>query len=114
MTFKELLPLAADHLWQSTLFGAAAAIVALLLKRHSASVRYWVWFAGSAKFLVPFAALIALGGYSSWRSIDVVPFQPSPLLHENAGPPFTQEAVTRRPARTSPEEPFGHACDPAT
>jgi hypothetical protein len=56
MTFKELFPLAADHLWQSTLFGAAAAIVALLLKRHSASVRYWVWFAGSAKFLVPFAA----------------------------------------------------------
>src|SRR5688500_18907195 len=107
MTFKELLPLAADHLWQSTLFGAAAAIVALLLKRHSASVRYWVWFAGSAKFLVPFAALIALGGYSSWRSVDVVPFQPSPLLIEAVGQPFTQEAVTLGPARSRPVESFG-------
>jgi len=107
MTLQQLLALAADHLWQSTLFGAVAAIVAVLLKRHSASIRFWVWFAASAKFLLPFAALIAVGGYSSWRSVDVVPYQPSPLLIEALGQPFTQEAVTLRPARPRPVESSG-------
>ena len=51
-----------NHLWQSTLFGLAAAVIAMVLRRDGASVRYWIWWAASVKFLVPFAWLVALGG----------------------------------------------------
>ena len=43
LSMREFLALAGDHLWQSTLFAAAAALVAVALRRHRASVRYWVW-----------------------------------------------------------------------
>ncbi|MES2473934.1 MAG: M56 family metallopeptidase [Pseudomonadota bacterium] len=50
-----------DHLWQSTLVAALIALLALALHNNSARVRFWLWFAASMKFLVPFAALAALG-----------------------------------------------------
>ncbi|MFO1248862.1 MAG: M56 family metallopeptidase [Alphaproteobacteria bacterium] len=50
-----------DHLWQSTLFAGVIAAVMLLLRRQSAALRFGLWFAASMKFLVPFAALAALG-----------------------------------------------------
>ncbi len=50
-----------DHLWQSTLFAGAAALLAWSLRRNHAHVRYAVWLAASLKFLVPFAALVAVG-----------------------------------------------------
>ncbi len=50
-----------DHLWQSTLVAALAALLALALHNNSARLRFWLWFAASIKFLVPFAALAALG-----------------------------------------------------
>jgi uncharacterized protein (TIGR03435 family) len=78
------------------LFAAVAIVAAQLLKRHSAALRYWVWFAASAKFLVPFAALVALGGHSSWRTIEIVPYREGPVLIEAVGQPFTQDAVTVR------------------
>jgi uncharacterized protein (TIGR03435 family) len=55
-------PAVANHLWQSTAFAAVAWAVVLLLRRNQARVRYAVWLAASAKFLVPFALLISLGG----------------------------------------------------
>jgi bla regulator protein BlaR1 len=51
------------HLWQSTLFAGAASLVALTLQANRALSRYWVWFAASAKFLIPFSLLIGLGAY---------------------------------------------------
>jgi TonB family protein len=51
---------AADHIWQSTIFGMAAAALILAFRRNSADVRYWIWFAAAMKFLVPFAALAAV------------------------------------------------------
>ncbi len=50
----------ADHLWQSTLFVAAAAALAALCS--SARVRYTIWLAASIKFLVPFAIFAGVGG----------------------------------------------------
>ena len=50
-----------DHLWQSTLVAAGAALLTLALRNNRAQVRYAVWLAASLKFLVPFAALIAIG-----------------------------------------------------
>jgi bla regulator protein BlaR1 len=57
MTFAAL----GNHLWQSTLFAGVAALATLALRRNSAAARHAIWLAASVKFLVPFAALIALG-----------------------------------------------------
>jgi beta-lactamase regulating signal transducer with metallopeptidase domain len=51
-----------DHLWQSTLCAVAAALLTLLLRKDGARVRFFVWFAASAKFLVPFSLLVWIGG----------------------------------------------------
>jgi uncharacterized protein (TIGR03435 family) len=62
-----------DHLWQSTIVALAAAAGAYAWRHHCASVRYALWLTASAKFLVPFAALSALGAWLPWhpRAIDV-------------------------------------------
>ena len=49
----------ANHLWQSTVVAAVALALAWLLGNNRASIRHWIWFAASMKFLVPFAALSA-------------------------------------------------------
>jgi len=51
------------HIWQSTLFAGAAGLLTLLLKRNRARTRFWVWFIGLVKFLVPFAVLVSLGSH---------------------------------------------------
>lgn len=33
------------HLWQSTLFAGAAALLALTFRANQARVRYWIWLA---------------------------------------------------------------------
>jgi beta-lactamase regulating signal transducer with metallopeptidase domain len=50
-----------DHLWQSSLFAAAGWLLARSLRDNGAHLRYWVWFAASIKFLVPFSLLVSLG-----------------------------------------------------
>jgi uncharacterized protein (TIGR03435 family) len=55
-----MLELVGNHLWQSTLFAAAAALLCGALRRNQPQVRYWLWLAASIKFLVPFAVLTAL------------------------------------------------------
>jgi beta-lactamase regulating signal transducer with metallopeptidase domain len=58
-----MISLLLDHLWQSTLFAAAAGLLTLAFRVNSAAVRYWLWFAASVKFLTPFSLLTALGAY---------------------------------------------------
>lgn len=50
-----------DHLWQSTLFSAAIWLMMPLFRGNSATLRFWLWFAASVKFLVPFS-VFALAG----------------------------------------------------
>jgi bla regulator protein blaR1 len=50
-----------NHLWQSTLFAAAVALACFALRRNSPRLRYWLWLAASLKFLLPFAAIVAVG-----------------------------------------------------
>src|SRR6185503_10910344 len=50
-----------DHLWQSTLFGAAIWSITLALRANSAAVRHGLWLLASIKFLVPFSALYLAG-----------------------------------------------------
>lgn len=51
-----------NHLWQSTLVVIAVAALAATLRHDGAHSRYWLWWAASVKFLVPFSLLAALGG----------------------------------------------------
>jgi bla regulator protein blaR1 len=53
----------ANHLWQSTLFAVATAILTLPLRKNQAQVRYCLYLAASLKFLVPFSPLISLGNH---------------------------------------------------
>jgi beta-lactamase regulating signal transducer with metallopeptidase domain len=50
-----------DHLWQSTLFGAAIWSITLALRSNAAAVRHGLWLLASLKFLVPFSALYLAG-----------------------------------------------------
>src|SRR6201996_5448256 len=50
-----------NHLWQTTAFAAAIALGTLALRRNSPRVRYWLWFAASMKFLIPFSPLVSTG-----------------------------------------------------
>jgi bla regulator protein BlaR1 len=45
------------------LFAVAAGLLTLLLKRNRARTRFWVWFIGLVKFLVPFGVLVSLGSH---------------------------------------------------
>ena len=68
--WAEFGPAIGNHLWQSTLFVAAVALLTLAFRRNRAGTRYGLWMAASVKFLVPFSLLIKLGSYfSSFRSV---------------------------------------------
>ncbi|KAA6463059.1 TIGR03435 family protein [Acidobacteria bacterium AB60] len=54
-------PFLANHLWQSTLVAAIAALLTVMLRRNRASLRAALWLVASLKFLLPFSLLIACG-----------------------------------------------------
>src|SRR5512134_1662843 len=55
-----------DHLWQSTLIVLVAWAATIALRRYGAHWRYWIWFAASMKFLVPFTLIAQLGARMPW------------------------------------------------
>jgi uncharacterized protein (TIGR03435 family) len=57
-----------NHLWQSTLFAAVVGLLALVLRKNRARIRFCLWLSASLKFFVPFALLISLG-----RQLESVP-----------------------------------------
>jgi uncharacterized protein (TIGR03435 family) len=86
----------ANHLWQSTLFAAAAGLLTLVLRRNPARARSWIWVAASCKFLVPFSALIVLGGQVSWRTAPRTA-QSVTLALDQVSQPFAAAAVSSAP-----------------
>lgn len=78
MTASVLLAMLANHVWQSSLCFLLAAALALALRRAPARVRFAIWTAASLKWLVPFAALRALGALIPWRHPALVA-PPPPL-----------------------------------
>jgi beta-lactamase regulating signal transducer with metallopeptidase domain len=76
-----------DHLWQSTLFAAAAGLLTLTLRRNGARIRFWLWFAASMKLLVPFSALAILGRVVA-RLYPVTIAAPHILALQPAAEPF--------------------------
>src|SRR5262245_59017775 len=92
----------ANHLWQSTLFAAGAAVLALILRQHRAQVRYWLWLTASLKFLVPFSVFVALGQAIGWRAA-LAPVQPFDLTFglDAAAAPFGPQALAPMPPPTA-------------
>ncbi|HET8825307.1 MAG TPA: M56 family metallopeptidase [Terriglobales bacterium] len=91
-TWKAIAPALANHLWQSTLFAAAAALLTLALRKNSARVRYAIWLMASLKFLVPFSLLVAAGSLFSWRHVQVSAASGMYVV-EVVGQPFTKPLV---------------------
>jgi bla regulator protein BlaR1 len=67
-----MIDLLASHLWQSTLFAAAAALLTLTFRGNKAHVRYCLWLSASYKFLIPFALLTRIGSHiQTWAPSSV-------------------------------------------
>jgi bla regulator protein BlaR1 len=65
-----------NHLWQSTIFALAAALLTLVVRKNHARIRHTIWMAASLKFLIPFALLVSAGGHLRWSN----PPAPSPRV----------------------------------
>jgi D-alanyl-D-alanine carboxypeptidase len=70
----------ADHLWQSLLFIALVCALVALTRRHSASVRLWLWRAAAVKLLLPFSLLVGLGGWLGFPARFPGDPPPAPML----------------------------------
>lgn len=90
----------ANHLWQSTLFAAAAWLLTLAWRKNRAAVRYLLWLAASVKFLIPFSLLVSLGSHLEWRTPRAV----ARALLSLAMPSWrdTDLAFSERSARAAP------------
>jgi len=87
-----MISLLLNHLWQSSLCVGGAGLLALALHRNGANVRFWLWFAVSVKFLVPFAVLTALGAYFLTPMVAPVA-APTVTLMEPLAKPFSAPAI---------------------
>ena len=56
-----MIPAITNHLWQSTIFVLAAALIATALRQNGAHIRHGIWLIASLKFLVPLFLLMSLG-----------------------------------------------------
>lgn len=72
-----IAPALENHLWQSTGVAAVAWLLAFTLRKTQARTRYWIWFAASIKFLLPFSLLFAIGSYL--RPVHLVVVAPAPV-----------------------------------
>ena len=92
----------ANHVWQSSIVAAAAALLALLLRHNSARVRYWVWFVAAMKFLIPFSVFVTIGNQFEWRAAAAVTQVPISTVAE-FGMPFSAEASLPIPIPIAPK-----------
>jgi uncharacterized protein (TIGR03435 family) len=97
MTFADLSPLA-NHLWQSTLCVAVAWLLTLALRKNRAAVRFWIWFAASAKFLLPFSLFVSAGRHLTWRAAPAIAQSQLSFAMETLSQPFAVPAPTPLPA----------------
>jgi uncharacterized protein (TIGR03435 family) len=79
-----------DHLWQSTLFALCVAALAIALRGIPAKTRFWLWFAGLVKFLIPFSLLLSLGAGLAPKHNSGTQLLPAPFYSVDAvSQPFT-------------------------
>jgi bla regulator protein blaR1 len=93
VTFANLSPLE-NHLWQSTLCVVLVWLLTLALKRNRAAIRYWLWFAASVKFLIPFSLFVSIGSQLGWRAAPAVAQPQWPVVIGDFGHPFAGSVPT--------------------
>jgi uncharacterized protein (TIGR03435 family) len=93
-----------NHLWQSTVFAAVAALLTLLLRKNHARTRYWLWLAASLKFLLPFALFIAAGIHLQWKQTPAPQSQVSVVV-DQITQPFAPAGAQHAPLVPSPAAP---------
>jgi uncharacterized protein (TIGR03435 family) len=91
--WSDLAPGLGNHLWQSTLFAAAAGLLTLLLRKNHARARYGLWLAASVKFLIPFSLLVSLGSRLKWSHPAPAATGRLYVTVEQISQPFTQTAI---------------------
>src|SRR6185295_13245186 len=92
-----------NHLWQSTLFAAAMAVLSLAFRNNHARTRYALWLAASLKFLVPFSLLVSIGDLAQLRNAPV-PRQTAEYFTkavESVSQPFATPVVAHQSAAPS-------------
>ena len=93
-----------NHLWQSTLFAIAVWMAAQALRHNGARVRFWLWMAASAKFLIPLSLLMSVGQQFQWRDAPVVVQGTASFVVEDVLTPAT--GVVPRPPALPQSTPF--------
>jgi bla regulator protein blaR1 len=91
-----------NHLWQSTLCVLAVWLLTFAFQRSRAAVRYWLWFAASAKFLVPFSLLVGIGSWLGWRTVPAAMQPEWSAVIVDIGHPFAPAAPAAAALRASP------------
>jgi bla regulator protein BlaR1 len=92
-TWTSIAPALGNHLWQSTLFACAAALLTVAFRNNHARTRYALWLAASLKFLLPFSLLSGLGSYlASSRAHITTPTALSSAFQQ-FGQPFADQAI---------------------
>jgi uncharacterized protein (TIGR03435 family) len=101
VTWTALAPALGNHLWQSTLFAITAGLLTLMLRKNHARVRYWLWLAASARFLIPFSLLVGIGSYLPWSHGVAGTKAGFYFAMEEVTQPFTQPTVSMIPQSTA-------------
>ena len=94
-----------NHLWQCTVFGAAAAVLAFVFRKLNARIRCWIWLTASAKFLIPFSLIIAIVGSLDISLKHTAPAAPQTAIAylENISQPFGVHSPAPIPAPAKPD-----------
>src|SRR5580698_663388 len=113
MTPESLSPIWAEgvrescnHLWQSTLFLGIVALLAVLLRKNQARVRYWLWMTASSKFLIPFSLLVSLGSHLPCPSHAVAPKTTTYVAIEEMSQPFLEVTALKPPIAIPVAQPI--------
>ena len=99
-SWAALAPAVGNHLWQSTLFAAAAGLLTLALRKNHARARYWLWMVASLKFLVPFSLLTSLGSRLAWSRGSAADQGALSFVIEQVSQPFAQQASSQAASQT--------------
>ena len=102
----------ANHVWQSSLFaGAAALLLAGILRRNRAQMRYAPWLVASLKFLVPFSLLVSAGSLVQWGHSVPAELSIAPAIGQIVQPfaPLPEPVSMAAAAQASPAVPIAAA-----